>query len=323
MKYTDQIYGEIDIVDDVILDLINSKELQRLKGIDQSGYFEPYYPNTTYSRFEHSLGVYILLNIFNAPIEEQISGLIHDVSHSAFSHCIDYVLESGSQKEQNHQDNVFADFVKRTGIPQILQKHNLDLKYILDDNNFPLKERSIPELCADRIDYSLRTAVISGEIKSANHFIQNIIIQDNNWVFKDFAIAKEYAQLFWKINNRYYAGIESAVMFQTVGDYLRYALQKKYITKEDLYTTDKQVLNKISKHKDPQLNKFFNKMNNKVRFENNPNNYDSHIFCKSRIVDPFCIDNNQIKRFSDIDTNWKELLIKELEPKEYFLKFGE
>lgn len=51
--------------------------------------------------------------------------------------------------------------------------------------------------------------------------------------------------------------------------------------------------------------------------------YTDQIYGEIDIVDPFCIDNNQIKRFSDINTNWKELLIKELEPKEYFLKFGE
>ena len=56
--------------------------------------------------------MYALLKKFGASTEEQIAGLIHDVSHSAFSHCIDYVLDEGSEKTHNHQDRIFATFVK-------------------------------------------------------------------------------------------------------------------------------------------------------------------------------------------------------------------
>ena len=119
MKYQDKIFGEVEISEPVILDLINSPTIQRLKEIDQAGYFEPYFPKSKHTRFEHSVGAYILLNKFNAPAEEQIAGLIHDVSHSAFSHCVDYVLDEGSEKEQSHQDNVFEDFVLKSEIPAI------------------------------------------------------------------------------------------------------------------------------------------------------------------------------------------------------------
>jgi len=106
MQYTDRIYGNFEIDEPVILELINSKTFQRLKEIDQAGYFEPHLPKTAHSRFEHSIGVYLLLKMYSTPIEEQVAGLIHDVSHSAFSHCIDYILDAGSEKEHNHQDNM-------------------------------------------------------------------------------------------------------------------------------------------------------------------------------------------------------------------------
>jgi HD superfamily phosphohydrolase len=55
MLYTDSIYGDINIQEPVILDLINSPELQRLKDVDMAGYFEPHFPGSAHSRFEHSL----------------------------------------------------------------------------------------------------------------------------------------------------------------------------------------------------------------------------------------------------------------------------
>jgi HD superfamily phosphohydrolase len=152
MKYTDRVYGEFEITEPVILELINSPSLQRLKDIDQAGYRplwvkpDAYTGEYDHSRFAHSLGVYLLLRKYDAPLEEQIAGLIHDASHSAFSHCIDYILDSGSEKEHNHQDNLFDNFIRKTEIPEIIKKYGFDLDYILNDKNFPLKERGLPDL---------------------------------------------------------------------------------------------------------------------------------------------------------------------------------
>ena len=323
MNYEDRIYGKVQITEPVILDLINCPTMQRLKGIDQAGYFEPYYPGTGHSRFEHSIGVYLLLKNYNTSLEEQISGLIHDVSHSAFSHCIDYVLDVGSEKKHNHQDNVFEEFVRKSEIPEIIKKYDLDLNYILDDKNFPLKETELPDLCADRIDYSLRAAVIFNEIENANYFLNNLIVENNKWIFKNIESAEKFSNLFLKLNASYYAGLPSAVMFKSVGDYLRYSLSKNYITEKDLYLTDKVVLEKINHYleKDKELKNLFDRMNNRVKFEDNPKDYIGEVFCKSRVVDPLCFHEGNIKRVSEIKPDLKEILNKESQPKHYFIKF--
>lgn len=331
MKYKDRVYGEFEITEPVILELIDSPSLRRLRDIDQAGY-RPLWvkPDVDageydYSRFAHSLGVYLLLRKYNSPFEEQIAGLIHDVSHSAFSHCIDYVLDSGSEKEHNHQDNLHDSFVRKTEIPEILKKYGFALEYILNDDNFPLKEKGLPDLCADRIDYSLRTAVIFGELNTAdkNYLLDNLTVKDNQWLFKNFDSAKKYAELFLKLNRDYYSGFSSAAMFRTVGDYLRYALQKGYISLNDLYTTDKIVLEKIQKFldKDGGLKLLWERMNNEVKANNNPNNYDTQVFCKSRIVDPLFKDNGILKRVSEVEPSWGDIIKQESKPKQYFLKF--
>ncbi|MFH1175270.1 MAG: HD domain-containing protein [bacterium] len=323
MKYADRVYGNIEIDEPVILELINSEALQRLKGIDQAGYFEPHFPGTAHSRFEHSIGVCVLLKMYGAPIEEQIAGLIHDVSHSAFSHCIDYVLDIGSEKEHSHQDNIFDEFVRKSEIPKIIKKYNLDLDYILNDQNFPLNEKDLPDLCADRIDYSLRTATIFKEIENGKYFIENLLTENGQWIFKDFESAEKYAKLFLKLNVGYYSGLLSAVMFRTVGDYLRYALSKKYISETDLYTTDEIVLGKIEPYikNDSGLRLLFDRMNNKIGFKSDPNDYTERVFCKSRVVNPLCKHGGKIMRVSEVNPSWNDIIKRESESKEYFLKF--
>jgi len=331
MFYHDQVYGNFNISEPIILELLNSPALKRLKDIDQGGYgplcVKPYAKPGQFghNRFTHSTGVYLLLKKYHAPAEEQIAGLIHDISHSAFSHCIDYVLETGNGKEQNHQDNSHHSFIRKTKIPKILKKYGYNLNYILNDKNFPLKEKLLPDLCADRIDYSLREAIIFKEISNAEarNMLDNLTVKNNRWVFKNFITANKFARLFYKLNKIYFCGFRTAIMFRTVGDYLKYALLKSYIRFGDLYTTDKIVIEKIKKYlkKDKHLNLLWRRMNDKIKVKQNRKNYDARVFCKSRIVDPLFIDKGKIKRLSHVIPGWDKIIKQELKPKEYFLKF--
>lgn len=333
MQYLDQVYGKVKVTEPVILELINSPSLKRLKGVDQGGYQKLFakpkikISGYEHSRFNHSLGVYLLLRKFNTSLEEQIAGLIHDVSHSVFSHCIDYVFSQLSEKYHDHQDRIFKNFVGKTTIPKILKKHGLEPAYILNESNFPLKEKPLPDLCADRIDYCLREALIFEEInkKQNKYFLDNLMVKNKNWVFKNFKSAKKFAQLFYLMNTKYYSGLISAIMFRTVGDYLKYSLEKSYIQKKDLYTTDKEVLDKIKKfhHRDQKLKILFARMNDRQLTTNNPDHYDAKVFCKSRAVDPLCQHQGKIKRLSELNKNWQKILEKETKPKQYFLKFQE
>ncbi|MBU1290145.1 HD domain-containing protein [Patescibacteria group bacterium] len=333
MKYIDKVYGGVEIGEPLVLEIMEAACFRRLKGIDQAGYL-PLYANPKslplsqlqHNRFDHSVGVFILLKKFNASLEEQVSGLLHDLSHSAFSHCIDYVFDEGSETEQSYQDDIFADFVRTTKIPSILEKYNFDLDYILNEENFPLLEKKLPDLCADRIDYSLRSATHFQETntKEIKYFLDSLAIENNRWVFNDLKSAKKYALLFSNLNKNYYAGLSSAIMFRTVGDAMKHAIEKEYISKDDLWTTEDEVLAKVEKYKekDLKMSLFLDRMNNKISFENNPNDYYARVFCKSRIVDPLFKESDSIKRLSEVDGGWAEFVEKESKPKEYFIKFS-
>ena len=186
MIVKDLIYGERVLHrPEVVLEILKEPCMKRLKGVNQAGYFTPFYEGATDTRWDHSLGVYLLLDRFGAELPEKVAGLIHDVSHSCFSHCIDYVFEEGSGKTHNYQDNVFLDYVRSTNIPAIIKKHNFRLKHsadhILDESNFPLLETELPDLCADRIDYSLRCGIIYKEVdqKQVDHFLDSLYIDKN------------------------------------------------------------------------------------------------------------------------------------------------
>ena len=267
----------------------------------------------------------MLLKKYGASLPEQVAGLIHDVSHSAFSHCIDYVLAAGSPTENSHQDNLFEAYVRRSDIPSILEKYGFDPEFILDDKNFPLKENKLPDLCADRIDYALRMGVIFGEINDAarDGLLRNLAVSESRWVFGNRASAQRFAELFLRLNVVYLSGFKSAVMYLAVGDCLKYALQNNYISEADLYTTDRQVLGKVKRSvaKDDQLKLLWLRMNNKTRALSGTDGRGAAVYCKSRIVDPPFSQNGKIKRLSQANPKWTKVVERELKPKQYFVRF--
>ncbi len=325
MKYTDRVYGKTTIDDSLALELMRSPTMKRIKGVDQAGYFEPWFPGISHSRFEHSVGVYLLLKKYNAPRVEQIAGLLHDVSHTAFSHCADYALASGSQKNQSHQDSIHDSFVKKSEIPAILKKYGIDVDEVLDDSKHPLKETNLPDLCADRIDYSLRTARLMDERSAAwvKKTLNNLKADHGKWVFSDTQNALEYAQFFHQINEKYFSGFASATMLKSVGDMLKHAIDKHIISEADLHKTDREVLAMVRKHKtnDPELQKYWKRMNHEIPAINDPNNFEAQVFCKSRMVDPWVKTPKGLKRLSELDSHWKKMMAESPAHKEYFLRF--
>lgn len=324
MIYDDVVYWRVEIDDPIALEIITSPRMQRLKWVDQAWYLEPYFPWAWHSRFEHSVWVYLLLKRYWAPIEEQIAWLLHDISHWAFSHCLDYVFDEWNQKEQTHQDNIFEEFLKDTDIPWILEKYWLNLEHILDDDRHPLKENNLPDICADRIDYSLRDAIDYDKLskEKINNILDGLKVLDNNRVFDNFESAKQYFDLFFRMNEIYWSGIETALMFTTVWHILRYSWKKWYIERNDFYTTDREVIDKMTKYLsvDDELKILRDRMNNKIPFEIDETNYDGNVFCKSRVVDPFFMIEWKKNRVSDVNESSKNLILNN-KAKEYFIRF--
>jgi len=329
MKYVDEIYGEVEIDEPVILEIINSPFFQRLKGVGQSGYnFEKLViHNKIYqcTRFDHSLGCYILVKKFGAKLEEQIAALIHDISHTVFSHCIDYALSDVPEKNE-YQDNEFKKYILKTNIPDILKKYNYDLDYILNEKNFGLQERDLPDLCGDRIDYALRQFFdfMKLDNEKIKYYLDNLIISNNLFVFKDGESALSFSDSFEILNRVYYSNKETAVLFFTNSNYIKYALDKGYIEYDELFTTEKFVIEKINKNieNDKKLEYFWEEINAPFSdFSFNENNFDRKIVCKSRAVDPLFFENGTLKRVTEKYPEYFEKYNREKRLKTYFIKY--
>ena len=105
--FRDPVYGYVHVYDQLIWDLIQTKEVQRLRRIKQLGGTYMVFHTAEHSRFSHSLGVYEMARkIIRALMhrgtilseDERLlvlsAALLHDLGHGPFSHSFESVFES-------------------------------------------------------------------------------------------------------------------------------------------------------------------------------------------------------------------------------------
>ncbi|MDN6162176.1 MAG: HD domain-containing protein, partial [Atopostipes sp.] len=175
--FKDPIHDSIHVRHPLILDLIDSKEFQRLRRIKQLGTAHYTFHGAEHSRFQHSLGVYELSRticdhfVRNYPDDWDDSerlvtlaaALLHDIGHGPFSHTFETIFNT-----DHEQFTVDIILDEETEVNQILSKVS---------PNFPTQVASVikgeypnpqvvqlisSQLDADRMDYLQRDAYFTG-----------------------------------------------------------------------------------------------------------------------------------------------------------------
>jgi len=304
----DVIYGREEIMEDVLIDLINSVLVQRLKKISQYGIPDEYYHKKNYSRYEHSLGVMILLRRLGADIEEQIAGLLHDVSHTCFSHVVDWVV--GDPTKEDYQDNNHSNIIENSEIPSILRKHDFDCKKILEIGRFRLLEKEIPSLCADRIDYSLREMIMDGKKEVVEELVKSLVNMDGQIVFNSKICGEKFAREYGEMQNEHWAGKEARTRYYILSNILKKALKNNIIELDDFNKTDFEVIEKLKNSLNVEILNDLNLLKNGLIIEEV--SYGGFVIKKKfRYVDPEVLNEGRILRLSEIFEDYKNVLNEE------------
>jgi len=301
MLLEDKIYGNFETTSPVIVELINAGLFQRLKGISQTGIPDDYYHLKGCSRYDHSVGVFILLNRFGASEEEQVAGLLHDVSHTAFSHVIDWIVNDPLNKE-DFQDKRHLSVLQKEEISNILKKYGYSPEAIADYHRFGLLEQDIPDLCADRIDYSLRESPLA----IARECLPDLVVFNNEIVFSNEPAALAFAGNFLKRQAEHWAGYEAITRYALFSGLLRRAIKNNDIEFDDLLETDYFVIDKIIKTGKNEYLEVLKLLKNKS-LDFLPRAAEP-IVKKFRYVDPKVRLGNKTMRLSELNEDFKNKL---------------
>ncbi len=311
MIYEDKVYGSMDITESVIIDLINTKSMQRLKGINQYGSWVVTNPEFDTTRFEHSVGVCILLKKLGASLEEQIAGLLHDVSHTAFSHVLDYMYNRS--EKQDTADRSYKKFVMNSEIPAVLEKHGISVNKIID-GDFRIMKKDIPDICADSLDYFLRDSLIFNRIDKTkiNYILNSLVVHENELVFIDKEAARYLAENFIEMNKVFWANPLQSALFKLLSDAIAIAISKGIASENDIFLTDAELYKKLKGSNDKEITDKLDLIYN-IKVEENKEKYDMHIKTKIRYTDPKIILDDKVMRLSEIDDSFRQRMNKFLQ----------
>jgi len=312
-QVVDTIFGKVDEQNPAAVKLLNHDVLQRLKYIDQSGpliYISNEYPH--YSRYDHSLGVYALLKRYNVSAEEQIAGLMHDTSHTVFSHLADYILQEQSAHTESYQDNIHDVFLTKAGLPNTLRAYNLTLDDISPKNpKFTALEQPYPDMNADRIEYNLHTALLFKDLQMSDikQILKALHYENQQWYFTDPMQAKKFAKLSTYYTRNFWGASKGAAQYSITGAMLKYAMKHNIIALEEFQTgTDQLVINKLRASKDPVIQSMLGILS-KVEehyIVTNPQDFDIHYAVKMRGIDPLVSVAGKLKRLSTISVDFNQ-----------------
>lgn len=299
-KISDSIYGEFKI-DNVLVDLINSYPVQRLKNIHQGGASYLVNKKWNLTRYDHSVGVMILIKLLGGSLEEQIAGLLHDISHTAFSHVVDFALQN---KKEDYHEEIYLEVVENSQIPNILSKHGYNYKEILEDESkWTILEQGAPKLCADRIDYTLRDMYHYGytSLEEVCNFVNHLSISSGEIVVNNIESAKYFVDLYYKEVIDYFMHPLNAYGYEQLSKLIKLGLDKNLITLNDLLKTDDEVMGILKSSNDTDIHKLIQSLNYNVTVRKNESNYNFYQKGKLRLIDPTVLINNSTYTLTSID----------------------
>lgn len=172
------IYFRNNELDNLLWDLIQTPEFQRLRRIKQLGFSEFVYPGATHSRFSHSLGVMHLAKRLIQTIKEQencgnilkpytaiCAALLHDLGHGPFSHAFEEVGNRLQLKSVNHEI-ITRDIILDSNITKILDKHfsglSRNITSAIEEHADIYSSVISGQFDADRLDYMQRDQHMTG-----------------------------------------------------------------------------------------------------------------------------------------------------------------
>ncbi|MFS0780576.1 HD domain-containing protein [Bacillus sp. 1P06AnD] len=285
MKIIDDLYGEF-MIEPVLEELVKCSAVQRLKKIHQGG--ASYLVNRQWNgtRYEHSVGVMLLIRQLGGTVEEQIAGLLHDVSHTAFSHVIDYVLD---EKDENYHEKIFNQVIEQSEIPDILAAYQLDYKQVLFDlSQWKLLEQPLPELCADRIDYTLRDMFTCGNIslREIQAFLTHLAIVDESIFIDNEEAGEWFVDTYYKEVIDYFLDplniFGSAVLSKT----LKLAITKHIVNPSHFLGNDNEIIDRLYHSNDQEIIRLLNQLHEEVEAIEDDQNFDYYMKQKERMIDP-------------------------------------
>lgn len=307
MEWFDPLYGSQEIIEPVLLALLNTRAMQRLGGVLQHGVTGLLGITRLTSRLEHSVGVMLLVRRMGAGLDEQIAALLHDISHTAFSHVIDYVFND--HQGQGYHERMKAPYLERSDVPATLDAFGFDWRSFLNEENYPLLEQPAPALCADRLDYFLRDSLGLGLASTADvaGALEHLVVHQGRIVVDDLDAARWMARTYLAADDASWANFREVGLYELTARAIRIALTLGVLTEADLWGSDLQAWQRMQAASQPELRAALGLISTRTRFVWDEKVPSFWVSTKLRTIDPPVLLDEGPQPLSLLDADFAHL----------------
>ncbi len=302
-------------------DYLNIKEMQRLKGIGLfcgCDYTNLFNTRFFYSRFDHSLGVALIVWHFTHDKKQTIAGLLHDVSSPVFSHVVDF-LNNDHLLQVSTEDENEKILENSQELLALLKRDGIKLEEVVDYKDYPVADNPKPQLSADRLEYMLSTGFVLthtltfAEIQMIYDDLDLFIDEQGNTEigFKSQDIATLFTHNCCEVAKLCLSN-KNKLALQLLADILKKMAQKNLVTMEDFYNlTEAEMIDLIEKSEYQSIYQCFKDLTSiKESKEKVKGKYCIGMDVKKRYVNPL-VQNKRISDLSSTVKSWIDNLKQE------------
>jgi uncharacterized protein len=186
----DAVHGDIEM-DSLEVELMDTPEFQRLRGIKQLGTAYLVFPSAVHTRFEHSLGTSWMAHRILQSIERtrsitreeamliRVSALLHDITHIPFGHTLEDERRVLPRHDKDEQRVDF--FLRNSSAGRILKREGIQEQVIATIAGNDTFESDIVggAISADLLDYLRRDTYFCGLSQNYDQRIFESFVVDN------------------------------------------------------------------------------------------------------------------------------------------------
>jgi HD superfamily phosphohydrolase len=288
----DPVFGRHHISQPLLQGLLGADAVVRLNGVHQAGASYLVRPRRDLARHAHAVGVMLLVRLLGGSLDEQAAGLLHDVSHTAFSHVADQVF---ANRAEDHHEQGLAAVVRRSEIPAIFQRYLADLDVVLDLDRWSLLDQPLPELCADRIDYTLRDLLHVGWIskRDIDWFLASLTVHEGRIVTTSLEAATWFTHQYHREVTELFMDPRELYANARLAQAIRCGLDSAIVEPADLLLEDDELLKRLTAAGDQEIAALLDQLTPGLAVVEDPATFDVQAFSKARFVDPLVLDEHQ------------------------------
>lgn len=257
-----------------------------------------------YSRYDHSLGVALIVWHFTGSVEQALAGLFHDIATPVFAHVVDFL--NGDHLRQESTEAGTASWITASPeLQELLGKYGLTVEQVADYHCYPIADNPSPALSADRLEYTLGNLLNYGfeDLDRLRAFYGDLVVGRDEMgcpelVFRTPSVAADFAGAALR-TSRVYVADEDRFAMQALADLLNLALERGTLGRESLWGTETEVIRRLEA--DPVCGpawRRFRRCSRVLRREERPETgYWVRVDAKKRWIDPLVRGMGRVSRW--------------------------